>query len=389
MRFSCDSSLLKRSINLLTSILPGKYTHPALSGILIKGKKGYLSLSSFNLSVGLELTISPEQIQGDFQILVPGVLLNKLISTIIQSQSTNSFIEFEIDKNNNKLLVSNASGTVAISLLDPEDFPLMPQNNNQEEYIEIDLISLQNGIFRITGFTGDASKFVLGGINFKSNNHELCLTATNGHTVGMAYIPIENNIQMSKTLSKDFLDFFNKFLRIFEIQDLTLPIYFDDGQVFFNLDLPTFKARISGRLIEGVYPDITKIIPANFEYTIRLVKQELLNVLNIVECVSTDVGKLIDADVIQISITKQECCITYFPIPEREVKQVIPLEYSNVENFVFGINKKYLLAQIKSIPNSLYIELQFNTSTTPILIRGTEEPIKEMGIIMPISPKTN
>jgi len=384
MKFSCDGNSLKSSINLLASLLPPRATLPSLSAILIESDQGFLSLTAFNLSVGLKLTIAPEQVQGNFKILVPGDVLNKLVSTMVQSQKT-SVIEFEVDKSNDVLIIANQFGTVEIALLDPGSFPEIPRKFTQDKYLEIDSEMLQLGISRTTPFTGPAERFILSGVNFKSKNHQLSLTTTDGRTAAMANFEIKNNSEISTVIGEDFLSLLNKIIKVLNIDELTLPIYFDDIQVFIDLNLPSIKASIWGRVLDGAFPDVNKIIPTEFTYSIQVLKADLLNALDIIESVSANVGKPVDVDKIKVVINNNDCVIEYSPVQERKVEQKITLEYSNVDTFAFALNKKYLLKHLKSLASSSLITLQFNTSTNPIKITGVEEPIEELGIIMPIS----
>jgi DNA polymerase-3 subunit beta len=303
MKFSCDGNSLKSSINLLASLLPPRATLPSLSAILIESDQGFLSLTAFNLSVGLKLTIAPEQVQGNFKILVPGDVLNKLVSTMVQSQKT-SVIEFEVDKSNDVLIIANQFGTVEIALLDPGSFPEIPRKFTQDKYLEIDSEMLQLGISRTTPFTGPAERFILSGVNFKSKNHQLSLTTTDGRTAAMANFEIKNNSEISTVIGEDFLSLLNKIIKVLNIDELTLPIYFDDIQVFIDLNLPSIKASIWGRVLDGAFPDVNKIIPTEFTYSIQVLKADLLNALDIIESVSANVGKPVDVDKIKVVINK-------------------------------------------------------------------------------------
>lgn len=386
MKFSCNNTLLKQVVTLFGSIIPTRWSHSAQNAILIEGSKSQnlITFTAFNFVDGLCIKFAPQTIEEDFKILCPGLFIYRLISNI--TQLGDAAIEFEV--NDNTLFVHSDAGRVSVTLMTLEVFEFSMLKPKDGQCLEVSIDSLQMAINRTIACTATKGQTVLDGINFNSDNFSLTLSSTNGHTLSMATIPVSNNVSISATVSKSFLSLLDKLARLFKLSQEETSICFKENQVFINLNFPTqwgvIELTLLGRLLEGVFPPVKKIIPESFDYVFQIPKTDLLSVLNIIDCVSSDLGADNNVNIIKIAIEERAFTIEYAPIQERQVKQSIALPYSNIENLVFALDKSYLLKHLKTLKSDA-ITFKLNGPHAPVVIMGNSELIEELGLIMPIN----
>ena len=103
---------------------------------------------------------------------------------------------------------------------------------------------------------------ILTGINFKAHDHVLECVATDSYRLAKKIISIDEDVTFNITIPKLSLDEISKIIE----KDELIELYVSERKVLFVFD----KNIIQTRLIDGSYPDTTRLIPLEFDYELDM-----------------------------------------------------------------------------------------------------------------------
>lgn len=155
------------------------------------------------------------------------------------------------------------SGSTEIQMvgLDPEEFPILP-SIEQDDILQIpgDLI---RSMIRQTVLAASTSEQtpILTGVLWRLHESELKFIATDRHRLASrtTKVDVDSNYNFSNiVISAKTL---NELSRLIPDQNTLIDIVVADNQVLFKMDNVLFYTRI----LDGTYPDTSKIIPNVFE----------------------------------------------------------------------------------------------------------------------------
>ena len=122
------------------------------------------------------------------------------------------------------------------------------------------------------------------------------------------------------------------------------------------------------RLINGSYPDVSRLIPTDFLLKITVDMHDFYSLLDRVSLFSTEEEK----NTVKLECTDNTVVVTS-NIPEiGNVVEKIEVEKNNEENIKIAFSSKYMMDAIKVLDCDK-IELGFNGEIKPIIIKNPED----------------
>ena len=122
---------------------------------------------------------------------------------------------------------------------------------------------------------------------------------------------------------------------------------------------------IVSRLIEGEFPDYTRVIPPAQEKKIKIDRQQLLLALRRASLLATP-----DSLAVKLELTKTKLIISKSTPEIGESREEIPVEHSEKE-IITGFNPNYLIDVLRNMSGA-FVELELTGPEKPAVIR-TEE----------------
>ncbi len=265
MRFLCQRKTLWEATANVQRAVSSKSSIAALEGLLLKAKAGKLSLTGYDLEVGI-LTEIEATVEKEGEI----VLNAKLFSEIIRSLPEET-LQITVDEKRMAVITSGPSEFNILGF-DASEYPELPQIGDTRR-LEIDA-SVLKGMIRQTIFAVAQSdvKPVHTGVLFELGADNLRLVAVDGFRLAMRNEPLAGAPDMrfivpGKTLS--------------EISRLILE---ETGNVRIDLGFRHILFEMEGytvisRLLDGDFLDYERSIPDGYKTQIRL------NVRQATECI--------------------------------------------------------------------------------------------------------
>jgi DNA polymerase-3 subunit beta len=312
--------------NALRAIAPAigvRSSHPILDCCLITAANGIMSVTGFNLDLGITVT-APAVVETEGAVALPYRLLAGLVSRMDADQA--------VTLHDGGLTAS--SGSYGLAVQDAADYPAMPAVEAPSAEL-----ALSAGVRAcMTCASTDASKALLQGIHL-ANGH---MEATDGHRLMRYAVDLPAGIDLVLPAST---------MRL--LQDHTVTIAHAGGQAVITTD---DNITIYSRILDGTYPDVAKLIPPTFEHTITLDRLRLTRALERVAIIG-EVVKLTAASG-GLSITAEA--------DANNGKELIAVKGTATGTWAFNVH--YLLDGLKAFKGHDAVTLSANAATTPVVL---------------------
>ena len=376
MNLTIDREILLENLNVILRGLPAKSPMPILTGIKLEATDTDLYMTSSNTDISVEVLISDSslQIEEPGKTVVPG----KFFIDIIRKINSKKVSLYLLD---DKILVIKADrGEYKLHIMDYMDYP------------NIDFVCLENpltleapvlkNIIKETVFATATSekKPILTGVNFKLTEGKLIATSTDSFRLSQKIISIDDYNDFNITIPNKSLDELLKAIDQYEDQ---LNLYFSNNKLLVKYKNVLFQTR----LLDGNYPDTSKLIPLSFPIVIKFNKDELVSAVERVSLLSPrdkEKDKEITYSIIKLSIKKDrivEISTTNATIGDAK-EEIIPTDIEATNPIVIGFSSRYLLEALRSFM-STEISMNLSGEIRPFVLRG-ESDANLTQLILPV-----
>ncbi|MDP4169653.1 MAG: DNA polymerase III subunit beta, partial [Bacillota bacterium] len=276
MKFIIQRDRLVQSVQDVLKAVTSRTTIPILTGIKIVATNEGVTLTGSDSDISIESFIPKEEAGNEIvEIKQTGaiVLQAKFFSEIVKKLPTDS-VEIEV-QNQLQTIIRSGKSEFNLNGLDAEEYPHLPQiEENNKFSISTDLLK---ALIRQTVFAVSTSETrpILTGVNWKLESNELICIATDSHRLALRKARIEtatedhyNVVIPGKSL--------NELSKIIDDSNESVDIVITENQVLFKAkDLLFFS-----RLLEGNYPDTSRLIPNESKTDITVKTKNFLQAID-------------------------------------------------------------------------------------------------------------
>jgi DNA polymerase III subunit beta len=281
-------------------------------------------------------------------------------------------VEIEV-QNHLQTVIRSGKAEFNLNGLDPEEYPHLPQiEEGNALKIPTDLLKT---MVRQTVFAVSTSETrpILTGVNWKVENGELSCIATDSHRLAMRKAPVENDTgkEYNIVIPGKSLTELSKILD--DNSDL-VEIVMTDNQVLFKAKHLLFFSR----LLEGNYPDTSRLIPNESKTELTLTTKEFLQAIDRASLLAREgrnnVVKLstIDNGLIEISSNTPEI---------GKVIEQVQSQSIDGEDLKISFSAKYMMDALKALEGT-EIHINFTGAMRPFVIK----PLHDDSILQLILP---
>lgn len=347
MKFSCQKELLLDAVLTTSKAAAVKTTIPALEGLLLELKGNKLSITGYNLDIGIKTTID---VQGEVDGTT--VMSAKLSGDVIRKMPSGMLT---IDIENNVAVISCGATEFSLACISADDYPVMPQVNPDKSFT-ISQKLLKNMIIQ-TKFAAAVSdtKPVLMGCLFEVKDNILYVVAIDGVRIAMRKEPIQfENIKFIVPLKT--LDEIVHILS--DEDDKNTVISIDRNQISFGVD----NYIMISRLIDGDFPPYMGHITKEMASFAEVNTREMVTMLDRTMLIVNEKNKVplrceFGSDSISIR------CETALG----KINDKIAVKYTG-EAAVVGFNSKYMLDAFKACDTDC-VKMYVGSKVDPIIIK--------------------
>lgn len=375
MHFSINKSNLVYALSHVNKAVSSRNTIPILTGIKFEIMDQGIRLTGADSDITIQMYI-PLEDKGKkiLEVFETGeIVLPRYIIDIVKKLPQEE-IEF---KNTEKLSVYIKSGLSEFKIngYDVEEYPEL-QTTSGDKVFTIESRLLRT-VLRQTTFavSNNESRPILTGVSWNLEENKLKVYATDSHRLAVKEVVVENTKELilkSLVVPGKSLKELSKIL---EHYDKVVEITANNSQLYIKIDNILFVSRI----LDGTYPDISRIIPQKIDSEIKVNREKLIDSIERASLIARDsrnnIVKLetLENNMIEISSSSQEI---------GNVNDIVEIYSISGESVNISFNAKYMLEGLGAI-DSEEILIEFTGSLSPFMLKSLNQD-NILHLILPI-----
>ncbi|PLT29499.1 DNA polymerase III subunit beta [Peribacillus deserti] len=375
MRFIIQRDRLVQSVQDVMKAVTSRTTIPILTGIKITATEEGVTFTGSDSDISIESFIPAEEAGDEIvEIKETGsiVLQAKFFSEIVKKLPLGT-VEMQV-ANSFQTIIRSGKAEFNLNGLDPDEYPLLPQIEEENTLkLPADLLKT---LIRQTVFAVSTSETrpILTGVNWKIENGHINCIATDSHRLAMRTAPIEGAENSSYTVVIPGKSL-NELSKILDDNSDLIDIVITENQVLFKAKHLLFFSR----LLEGNYPDTSRLIPTESKTDVVVHTKEFLQAIDRASLLAREgrnnVVKLstVDNGFLEISSNTPEI---------GKVIEEVQTDSIEGEELKISFSAKYMMDALKTLEGT-EIRVKFTGAMRPFVIHSlNDENITQL--ILPV-----
>ncbi len=375
MKFVIKKQHLLKNIQSVVTAISSRTVIPILTGMKIDVKNNHVILTGSNSDITIQAHIpaklGEEEIitnMEDGTIILPVPHFPEIIKKLPEE-----LVEITVDKD---LKATIRSGHAVFSLngQSSEEYPQLPPFQSDETF----KISINN-LKKLTKQTVFAvstmeTRPILTGVNVKLDNKKLEFTATDSHRLALRTIDIEETEidSMNIVIPGKSLQELSKIL---EDTDEEINVSLMKNQILFSTENLFFLSR----LLNGNYPETSRLIPDHSETTLLVERTELIHTIERAALLANreqnNVIRLDTKEDNTIEVSSQSPEVGY-------VTEDLNVKSFEGDELKISFSSKYMLDTLKTIESD-EVQINFTGAMRPFIIK-TPQDDSILQLILPV-----
>ncbi|QUG43689.1 DNA polymerase III subunit beta [Psychrobacillus sp. INOP01] len=375
MKFEVMRDSLLEGLSDVIKAVSSKTTIPILTGLKLEVTNKGLYITGSDSDITIQ-TFIPVEKNGEQVISITEtgsiVLQARVFNEIVRKLPTND-VEIEVT---NQFQTHIRSGKSEFNLigLDASEYPLLPQIEEERQFfIASDLLKsiIKETVFAVST---SESRPVLTGVNWQVKEGELHCVATDSHRLAKRKTVIKDlpEEEYSIVIPGKSLNELNKIL---EETSSEVAIVMTQQQILFK----TGDVLFYSRLLEGNYPDTSRLIPSESKTTILVNSKSLLQAIDRASLLAREERN----NVVRFSTLGNGFVEVSSNSPEiGNVEEQIQAEEIDGEELKISFSAKYMMDALKAIDGQ-DVKILFTGSMRPFILKSVHDD-SILQLILPV-----
>ncbi|AVQ97530.1 DNA polymerase III subunit beta [Oceanobacillus sp. M65] len=375
MKFVIQRDQLISSVQDVMKAISSRTVIPILTGMKIEAKESGITLTGSDSDISIESFIPAEE-NGNVnveQIEAGSIVLQAKYFPDIVRKLPEKTVEIESDEN---LKVTIRSGKAEFNLngQDAEEYPQLPKLQTDDSFeLPIDLLKslIKQTVFAVSTME---TRPILTGVNIKLENGNLTFTATDSHRLASREIPVSEAPGQLPTVVVPGKSL-NELNKILDDTEETVEISVTNNQILFR----TKNLNFLSRLLDGNYPETSRLIPEQSKTVLHVKTKELLSTIDRASLLAKEERN----NVVRLSTKGNGLIEITSNSPEvGTVAEEITVPSISGEELKISFSSKYMIDALKAIEYE-EVKVEFTGAMRPFIIRpANDDPILQL--ILPV-----
>ncbi|MBK2125574.1 DNA polymerase III subunit beta [Fangia hongkongensis] len=366
--FKCTFSKenILKPLHSAVAIADKKHTMPILSFILFEIVDNALVIKASDLDTEIVAKVELNAASEGGKITLPA----RKLMDIIRNMPDGAVIEISQESETRALVRSNLS-KFSLATQTPSAFPAMKEDSAKSMF-KVPLLSLTQVIKRVQfAMANNDVRYFLNGMLWEVQGETFRAIATDGHRMASSELTIEDtyldSVQM--IVPRKAISELQKIISAQEDVEAEIQI----GKNYFKLVLPNYQ--FTSKLIDGRYPDYTRVIPQNNNRVLIANRLEMKLALMRTSILSNEKYRGV-----RLNLDHNKLVFSANNPEHEEAQDQIEVQY-NDQAMEIGFNVGYLLDSM-SVLDSEKVDLYFDTPAMSLLIK--DDTTKSQYVVSPI-----
>jgi DNA polymerase-3 subunit beta len=348
MEFRIAVDELKKALHRAQGIVERKTTMPILSNVLINAAKTGVTVTAFDLDIGI-VSEHPAEVAKAGAVTVSA----KYVFDIVQNLPE-AYLTLKKLPNNYAEIISGSAHYKIVGMA-PEEFPKLPKEESSH------LVKLSGNtlleMIRKTSFaiSTDETRYILNGVFFEPREGgKVRMVATDGHRLTLIERELPGDFKLKGGVIIPRKGLFELKRLLEEAPDAEVQLGFADNSALFK------KPGLSMvmRLIDGQFPEYQRVIPKEGEKQLSVNRARLTDGLKRISLLSAD-----KSNAVKISLAEGQLRITANNPDLGEAKDDLEVPYKG-GGLTIGFNARYLL-DVLQVVESDEVALELGDEHSP------------------------
>jgi len=359
MNFKITKRHFYQALTVVSRAISANSPIPSLSGIKIDVMENEICLTGSDSDVSIKKSIKNTENDLIFEVHETGsiVIEAKYIIEIVRKIDANE-IEVEIiDGSLTKF--SGLSTEFKINGMKSTEYPMIDFSKPNNTFL-IDANLLLKIIMQTTFATSDReTRPVLTGVNFNCNDYVLECVATDSYRLAKKVVRLKESNNFNITIPAKSLSEIAKSID----KDEEIEISVSDKKVQFLVG----ETLIQTRLIDGTYPETSRLIPTEFVSEFSLDSRDILSAIDRASFIKND-----GISIIRLNANKNEIIIS-------SKSQEVGSSTEKINNFSYegesieiSFSGKYVYESIRAL-DATEIKICFSGEMKPFIIKNKND----------------
>ncbi|MBU1658210.1 DNA polymerase III subunit beta [bacterium] len=353
MKISISKSIIENVLIHAQPFLEKKDTSQITSHVYLNASNSKLIIKATDYEIGFLVSTDKVNITQAGSVTANGKKFLDIVKILKDG-------EIKLELKNDMLHISQAHSNFKLPTFSYNEFPEFPSYEGKSR-ITIDSHSLIESLKKITpAIDTNNPKFELNGALMDIKQNSINFASTDTRRLAVVNVNNQNGNELSIIIPRK---------AIVEIQKL----FFDDIELYYdetNLIIHSEQYTFFTKLINGKFPEYSRIIPKEIKNTLVLPKAIMIDSIKQITTISTDMKITFNGDLIIFESLSDD---------NIEAKTEITYNTNFIEPFVIAINSKYLLDFLNTINNSEF-SIGLNEGNLPFVL--SDDNFKT--VVMPI-----
>lgn len=370
MKLTIKQNKLMEHLNYVIRGISNKNLIPILNCIKFELTNDGLFLMSTDNEIAIKTFIDKKDIDNidtTGEIVVSGRYIYEIIRKL-----PNELINIE-EVVDSKLYIYTQNSSFHLNCNNVSEFPnLELEDSKTPLFISQKLFK---NIINQTAFATSTqeSRPILTGINFHIEGNFLECTATDSYRLAKKTVEVKSLLENSTDIVIPTKNL-NELVRLFNDDEDELEMHVFNNKVIFKFN----SIVMMSRLINGTYPNTSKLIPTDFELKMVVKYRDFFNSIDRASLLTNEADK----NTIKLQSNGNEIIVSS-NIPEiGNVEEKLNVVKDNEKEIKIAFSSKYMMDALKSI-ESEDVELLFNGEIKPIILKNPESD-NLIQLILPI-----
>lgn len=364
MQTVLERDALVKPLNYVAGVVERRQTMPILSYLLLRQEGEEITLTGTDLEVEVSARLSASK-RSNCEMTLPA---RKLLD-ICRALPAGAVLE--VKKEGDKAHIKAGKSRFTLLTQPTSDFPIIqiPQWDQTLRLQQKDLKFL----FVQTQFcmAQQDVRYYLNGLLLEFTDKTLRAVATDGHRMAIAEIVHDQTTNTARQVIVPRKGV-QEITRLLEDAAESVEIQISQN----HLRVKTEGLVFTSKLIDGKYPDYTKVVPTAQSKTIRIGREEFRDALSRVAILSSDKFRGV-----RLTLTGNNLKITAHNPEQEEAQEEVASDYRG-EGMEIGFNVNYMIEAISAFPSrDITLGLNDPNSSCTITSPDTKTPLY---VIMPM-----
>lgn len=332
MKFVISREALLRPLQLVAGVVEKRQTLPVLSNVLLEVRGQQLSLTGTDLEVELIGRVTLDEVGVEGEVTVPG----KKLMDICRSLPDGAQLEVSLE--DQRVYVRSGRSRFTLSTLPATEFPNV-ESVGEEKTFAVNQQILRRAIDRSSfAMAQQDVRYYLNGMLFEVGAESLRTVATDGHRLATCKVEISGPDEFRQIIlpRKGVLEL----VKLLTDAEVSITLAFSNNHLRAHTENFTFTSK----LVDGKFPDYTRVIPKNGSNIMIANRQELRQVFARTAILSNEkyrgVRLLFSQDLLQVFANNPE---------QEEAEESVAVNYAGA-SLEMGFNVSYLQDVMSVIP---------------------------------------